>query len=191
MEFTVNGLLIELVQGDITELNTDAITNAANSSLVLGAGVAGAIYRKGGQAIQDECNTIGHCNVGKAVITTGGNLKAKHVIHAVGPRMGEGQEHAKLASAIQAVLELAEENKLGSVAIPAISTGIFGFPMKDCAVIMSQKLTDYSYEMRAYLHHVQVCLYDAVTYQIFKTAFMDTLSTIDDDKKDSTLLLDE
>lgn len=191
MQFSVNNMEIELVQGDITELDIDAITNAANSSLILGAGVAGAIYRKGGQQIQDECNAIGYCEVGNAVITTGGNLKAKHVIHAVGPRMGEGQEKEKLAKAIHAVLSISEKHHLNSVAIPAISTGIFGFPMKECASIMAQKLIDFSYEMRAHLHRVLVCLYDSVAYQIFSTAFMEALSKVDDENKDTTLLLDE
>ena len=92
MLIKINNKTLELAEGDITELNTDAIVNAANASLILGAGVAGAIRAKGGPSIQQECDEIGGCPVGGAVITGGGNLKARHVIHAVGPRKGEGDE---------------------------------------------------------------------------------------------------
>jgi O-acetyl-ADP-ribose deacetylase (regulator of RNase III) len=190
MKFIVNGLNVKLVQGDITDLTTDAITNAANSALILGGGVAGAIADKGGPSIQEECLKIGHCDVGKAVITGGGSLKARYVIHAVGPRMGEGDEHAKLASAVRSVLELAEQKKLGSVALPAISTGIFGFPMADCAQITAKQIIDYSFEKRAHLHQVVVCLYDKPAYQIFTQKFLVALSEIEDESKNGTLLLD-
>src|ERR1041385_3167732 len=106
MQTIINGVSLELVQGDITDLDVDAIVNAANSYLVLGAGVAGAIDEKGGPSIQAECDAIGQCNVGNAVITDGGDLPAKHVIHAVGPVSGEGDEEAKLASATRASLHL-------------------------------------------------------------------------------------
>ena len=99
MERKINNTLITLIEGDITEIAADAIVNAANAALQLGAGVAGAIRRKGGSGIQDECDRIGGTYVGGAVITSGGNLKAKYVIHAVGPRMGEGDEDMKLESA--------------------------------------------------------------------------------------------
>ena len=99
MELTIKNSKIKLVQGDITELSTDAIVNAANAQLILGGGVAGAIRRKGGPKIQEECNNIGGTFTGGAVITTGGELKAKNVIHAVGPRMGEGNEDEKLKNA--------------------------------------------------------------------------------------------
>src|SRR4051812_35325279 len=132
-QLTVNGVSIELTEGDITNLDLDAIVNAANSGLILGSGVAGAIRSKGGPTIQRECDAIGHCDVGSAVITGAGNLPAKHVIHAVGPRMGEGSEREKLAGATRSSLELARENGLSSIALPAISTGVFGYPIADCA----------------------------------------------------------
>ncbi|NVM46547.1 MAG: macro domain-containing protein, partial [Candidatus Lokiarchaeota archaeon] len=125
-EIKVKNSLIKLTQGDITDLATDAIVNAANAQLILGGGVAGAIRRKGGPIIQEECNKIGGTFVGGAVITTGGNLKAKHVIHAVGPRMGEGDEDNKLMNAVLNSLKLMDEHGLKSIAFPAISTGIFG-----------------------------------------------------------------
>ena len=101
MEMKVNNTVIELVQGDITDLQTDAIVNAANCQLVLGAGVAGAIRKKAGPSVQAECDKLAPIKVGQAVITTGGELKAKYVIHAVGPRMGEGAEQEKLKNQIQ------------------------------------------------------------------------------------------
>src|SRR5512141_2225886 len=114
MQTTLNGISIELVKSDITDLKVDAIVNAANSYLVLGSGVAGAIRLKGGPTIQQECYKIGHCDIGQAVITGAGTLPARFVIHAVGPRMGEGNEQASLASATRAALHLAEQQELTS-----------------------------------------------------------------------------
>lgn len=136
MKVRINRSYLELVKGDITDLEVDAIVNAADSSLKLGGGVAGAIRRKGGSIIQDECDRIGYCPVGEARITSGGNLKAKYVIHAVGPVYGEGEEDERLMNATLNSLKLAEQYKLSSLALPAISTGIFGFPKDRCADIM-------------------------------------------------------
>ncbi|MFQ5715943.1 MAG: macro domain-containing protein [Nitrospinales bacterium] len=138
MKIQVGTSAIEIVRADITESEADAIVNAANSELILGGGVAGAIRRKGGPSIQEECLAIGHCPVGGAVMTGGGRLKAKHVIHAVGPRMGEGEEEEKLRGANLNSLKRAEEKRLSSIAFPAISSGIFGFPMEACARVMLQ-----------------------------------------------------
>lgn len=167
MEVTVGHSILKLVEGDITELSTDAIVNAANSSLILGAGVAGAIRTKGGPRIQEECNRIGGCPVGGAVITTGGQLKARYVIHAVGPRMGEGAEDEKLRNATLSSLKVAEENGLQSIAIPAISTGIFGFPIERCAEIMLSAALEYlSGETR--LREVVFCLYGMEAFEVFR-----------------------
>ena len=171
MQFMVNQLQVELISDDITQLNTDAITNAANSQLVLGAGVAGAIAAAGGDSIQAECDAIGYCEVGSAVITKGGNLRARYVIHAVGPRMGEGDEHRKLASAIRATLVLAEQNQLASVALPAISTGIFGFPKNDCAQIMAEEIFFFGKTARHHLQKVVVCLYNEDDLVLFDNTF--------------------
>jgi O-acetyl-ADP-ribose deacetylase (regulator of RNase III) len=108
-EISIRNSKIRLVQGDITGLKVDAIVNAANEQLILGGGVAGAIRKKGGSSIQEECDKIGSTFVGGAVITTGGNLKAKHVIHAVGPRMGEGDEDNKLRKATYNSLKLMDD----------------------------------------------------------------------------------
>ena len=143
MKVNVGTSVLELTDGDITEMDTDAIVNAANAQLVLGGGVAGAIRRKGGPQIQAECNQIGGTFVGGAVITTAGKLKAKHVIHAVGPRMGEGDEDRKLKNATLNSLKVADENHLSSISFPAISAGIFGFPIDRCAEIMLETTMSY------------------------------------------------
>ena len=127
---------ITLKQGDITELDTDAIVNPSNTELILGAGVSGAIRAKGGDIIQEKMSKLGGCPVGGAKFTSAGKLKARYVIHAVGPRMGEGDEDAKLKSATVESMKLAADLNLLSIAFPAISTGIFGFPMDRCAKIM-------------------------------------------------------
>lgn len=168
MRIVLNGITVALVQGDITELECDAIVNAANAQLILGAGVAGAIREKGGPTIQEECLAIGHCDVGEAVITGGGTLKARYVIHAVGPRMGEGSEAGKLASAVRASLRLAEAHGLSCVALPAISTGIFGYPLESCAAVMLRVILDFTYEELHHLRQIIVCLYDAPAFDTFQ-----------------------
>lgn len=162
----INNRVIELVKGDITEMETDAIVNAANAQLILGGGVAGAIRRKGGPTIQEECNKIGGTYVGGAVITTGGNLKAKHVIHAVGPRMGEGDEDNKLKNATINSLKVADENKLKSISFPAISTGIFGYPLDRCAEIMLSETINYL-KGKTGLEKVVFCLFDQQAFNVF------------------------
>jgi len=166
MKVSINGRILELVESDITEMETDAIVNAANAQLILGGGVAGAIKRKGGPEIQKECNKTGGTFVGGAVITTGGNLKAKHVIHAVGPRMGEGNEDQKLKKATLSSLKLADQNRLKSIAFPAISTGIFGFPIQRCARIMLKTTIDYL-KGQTGLEKVVFCLFDRDSYEVF------------------------
>jgi len=167
MRKKIKNSTIELVQSDITELEADAIVNAANAALKLGGGVAGAIARKGGPRIQEECDRIGGTFVGGAVITTAGDLKAKHVIHAVGPRYGEGEEDEKLRNATLNSLKLADEHKLKSIAFPAISTGIFGFPLDRCAKIMVSITKSYL-EGETEIEKVIFCLFDAKSYQAFE-----------------------
>lgn len=175
MQRKIEDTTLELIQGDITEMETNAIVNAANSALKLGGGVAGAIARKGGPKIQEECDCIGGTFVGGAVITTGGNLKARQVIHAVGPRMGEGNEDEKLRKATLNSLKLADEHCLRSIAFPAISTGIFGFPMDRCAQIMLRTVIDYV-KGDTGLERVIFCLYDTDAFQVF-TRELESLST--------------
>jgi O-acetyl-ADP-ribose deacetylase (regulator of RNase III) len=167
MEHKIEKTTIKLYLGDITDLSLDAIVNAANSALQLGGGVAGAIRRRGGPRIQEECNKIGGTPVGTAVITTGGNLKARHVIHAVGPRYGEGDEDEKLRRATLNSLRLTDEHNLRSIAFPAISTGIFGFPLDRAARIMVHAVKEYLAGLTG-LELVIFALYDKKAYQAFE-----------------------
>jgi len=140
-EVTVSSVKLRIIQGDITKQGTDAIVNAANSSLMGGGGVDGAIHRAGGPAILEECKKIvsrqGRLPTGKAVITTGGNLKAGYVIHTVGPvwRGGDKGESELLTSAYRESLEVAAENKLSSISFPSISTGVYGYPVDQAAAL--------------------------------------------------------
>ena len=140
---------IELIKSDITKLTMDAIVNAANSGLTDGAGVNGAIHRAGGAVISEECRKIiatqGSCPTGEAVITKGGNLPARFVIHTVGPVWygGHHDEAEKLASCYKNSLKLAVENKLSTIAFPNISTGIFGYPKKDAAEVAVKAVKEF------------------------------------------------
>ncbi len=167
MKANIGNRMLELIEGDITKMQTDAIVNAANAHLTLGGGVAGAIRRMGGPDIQKECNKIGGTYVGGAVITTGGNLKAKYVIHAVGPRMGEPNEDEKLQNATINSLKLADEHQLKSISFPAISTGIFGFPIQRCAEIMLRNTIEYL-KGETSLSKVVFCLYGQGSYKVFE-----------------------
>ncbi len=163
----MNGTVLELIEGDITELEVEAIVNAANEKLELGAGVAGAIRDRGGPTIQAECKRIGGTAVGSAVITGAGDLDAKHVIHAVGPKMGEGDEDRKLSSAVRSALALADRHGLKSIALPAISTGVYGFPVNRCARITLTEIHRYL-QGGTKLERVVVCLFGAEAFTTFR-----------------------
>lgn len=163
----LNGTQLELVEADITELDVDAIVNPANEDLKLGSGVAGAIRKKGGESIQKECDRIGGTPVGTAVITGAGELPQRHVIHAVGPKMGEGEEDRKLASAVRSSLALADRHDLKSIAVPAISTGNFGFPVNRCARVTLTEIHRYL-QGGTKLERVAVCLFDRDTFSTFR-----------------------
>ena len=166
--------MISLVKGDITKIKVDAIVNAANSSLMGGGGVDGAIHRAGGTAILDECKKIiakqGSCKTGEAVITTAGNLPAKYVIHTVGPvwNGGKKNEAGLLASCYQNSLKLSVEHKLSSIAFPNISTGIYGYPKKEAAHVavrsVAEYLEDQSFKMRVHF----VC-FDEENFQWYRS----------------------
>ncbi len=160
---------IRLVSTDLTERDVDAIVNAANSNLQHGGGVAGAIVRKGGQVIQDESDKIGFVPVGNAAITTAGTLKARYVIHTVGPRMGEGDEDNKLKRAINSVLVLATKKKLKSISVPAISAGTFGFPKDRCAkILVSETAAFLKNTPASSLDIVEFCIFDKEALGFFK-----------------------
>lgn len=169
----INGTLFSIIQGDVTELDTDAIVNAANSELQLGAGVAGAILSKGGSSIQAECDKIGHCPLGEAVITGAGKLTAKHVIHAVGPRYGIDPEPEKnLKSAIRKSIELADKKGLSSIGLPAVSTGIYGYPLEDAARAIIESIIDTLNDGTG-LDEVILCLFSEKDYGIFARSLAD------------------
>ncbi|NWF75776.1 MAG: macro domain-containing protein [Nitrospirae bacterium] len=171
-EKKIEGKLLRLVLGDITERDVDAIVNAANSYLQHGGGVAGAIVKKGGHIIQEESDRIGFVPVGNAAITSAGRLPAKYVIHAVGPRMGEGDEDNKLKEAIINSLQLADKKGIKSISMPAISSGIFGFPKDRCAMILVRTALDYIRKNpRSCLTLIEFCIFDEVTAKYFKSEF--------------------
>ncbi len=145
MKMQIGHGTIEVVQGDITKESVDAIVNAANSGLRGGGGVDGAIHRAGGPAIMDECRKLGGCDTGDAKVTTGGNLPAKHVIHAVGPvyRDGKHGEPELLASCYRRSLEVAAENGARTVAFPAISCGVYGYPIPEAARIAVDTVSEF------------------------------------------------
>ena len=130
------GETIVLMEGDLTEMETDAIVNAANNDLRHGGGVAGAILRKGGKIIQEESDAIGSIPVGGAAVTSGGNLKARYVIHAASMELGGRTSAQDLRSSTAHSLRIAAQMGVKTIAFPAVGTGIAGFPMKDCAEIM-------------------------------------------------------
>lgn len=164
---------IELVQGDITKVKADAIVNAANTSLLGGGGVDGAIHRAGGKAILEECVKIrdrqGGCKTGEAVITTAGNLPAKYVIHTVGPVYNDGKhgEDELLASAYLNSLKLATENQVITLAFPNISTGIYHFPKEKAAAIAIKTVKDYLVDHFIVQQVIFVC-FDDENYSIYK-----------------------
>ncbi|MDH5638439.1 MAG: macro domain-containing protein [Nitrospinota bacterium] len=160
---------ITLLQGDITALDTDAIVNPSNTSLYLGAGVSGAIRAKGGDEIQTEMDKLGGCEVGGAKATGAGKLKARYVIHAVGPRMGEGDEDAKLKNATVESMKRASELGLMSIAFPAISTGIFGYPVDRCAKVMIGAVMDlFDSGQAGGVMKVVFCLWGDEAYETFQ-----------------------
>lgn len=167
ISLTLEETQLDIIEGDITELDTDAIVNPANEELKLGGGVAGAIREKGGPSIQEECDRIGHTPVGQAVMTVAGDLPTKHVIHSVGPRMGEGDEDRKLSSAVRSALALADRHGLKSIALPAISTGTFGFPMDRAARITLTEVHRYL-QGGTKLERVVVVLHDDDAFQTFR-----------------------
>lgn len=172
LEKKVNHTTLRLVSADLTEREVDAIVNAANTHLQHGGGVAGAIVRKGGQIIQDESNVIGYVPVGKAAITGAGSLKARFVIHAVGPRMGEGDEDAKLGKAVASVLALATDKGLKSISMPAISAGIFGFPKDRCArILVAGSVGFLKSNPGTSLELVEFCIFDKEAFEYFKAEF--------------------
>ena len=173
---TINQVKLRIIQGDITQQSTDAIVNAANPSLMGGGGVDGAIHRAGGPAILDECKQIvarqGRLPTGKAVMTTGGNLKAKYVIHTVGPiwHGGNKGEPELLASAYQESLKLATENNLNSISFPSISTGAYGYPVSQASKVAIDAVITFLSQSTTPLREVVFVLFDSQTLGAYSSA---------------------
>lgn len=176
MEIILDGTTISLIRGDITREDTDAIVNAANSRLAGGGGVDGAIHAAGGPAIMEECRKIGSCPTGTAVITTGGRLKAKFVIHTVGPiyRDGKHGEPRLLESAYRSSLQLAFERGLKSVAFPSISTGVYGYPVEEAASIALSTVIDFVKKNKG-LELVRFNLFSDRDLSVYKSALSSLL----------------
>ncbi len=180
-EVMVNQARLAIIQGDITKQSTDAIVNAANPTLMGGGGVDGAIHRAGGKAILEECKQIvsrqGWLATGKAVITTGGNLPAKHVIHTVGPiwHGGNEGEAALLESAYRESLKLAAVHELTSVSFPSISTGAYGYPVVEAARVATRAVASFLTKQATSLEKVVFVLFDSRTYQAYASALEEVI----------------
>ncbi len=176
MQVKVGESTLELVEGDITRQDTDAIVNAANTTLLGGGGVDGAIHRAGGPKILAECRQIGGCPTGEARLTTGGDLKARYVIHTVGPvYKGGGRREAELlASCYRESLKLAASKGLASVAFPSISTGAYSYPLDAAARIALQTVLDYLTGQEE-IKLVRFVLFGAAAYEAYEKALRDLL----------------
>ena len=178
MKATVQESNLEVVQGDITQQETEAIGNAANSALAGGGGVDGAIHRAGGPSIMSELRSrYKGCPTGSAVITGGGNLKAKYVIHAVGPRYSGSPKDAELlSSAYRKSLELCSENKISSIAFPSISTGVYGYPVEEASRIALKAVMDYLKD-HPEIQLVRFVLFDSKTYSVYEDALKELMKS--------------
>jgi len=179
MEAKIGKATLELLPGDITEQDTDAIVNAANRSLLGGGGVDGAIHRAAGPQLLAECRTLGGCQTGEAKITKGYRLKAKHVIHTVGPIYhSEGKRAPELlASCYRRSLEVASENKLKSLAFPSISTGAYGYPLKEAAPLALKTVVDYL-KSHSDIQLVRFVLFGQEAYEAYERALKNVLKEI-------------
>ena len=179
MQAKIGKATLELLQGDITEQDTDAIVNAANRSLLGGGGVDGAIHRVAGPQLLAECRTLGGCQTGEAKITKGYRLKAKHVIHTVGPIYhSEGKRAPELlASCYRRSLEVASENKLKSLAFPSISTGAYGYPLKEAAPLALKTIVDYL-KSHSDMQLVRFVLFGQEAYEAYEKALKNVLKEI-------------
>ena len=171
MKVKINNSILELVEGDITKEETEAIVNAANSGLRGGGGVDGAIHRAGGPQIMEECRKIGGCPTGNAVITSGGRLKAKYVIHAVGPiyQGGENGEAKLLIGAYQNSLMRASENRVRSMSFPSLSTGAYGYPFDEAAPVALKTVIEYL-KMNDEIEHIRFVLFGPEAYRAYESA---------------------
>jgi O-acetyl-ADP-ribose deacetylase len=184
MEITIGKCKLSVIQGDITKQNTEAIVNAANSALMGGGGVDGAIHRAGGQKILEESkqiiSQIGRLPAGKAVITTGGKLPAKYVIHTVGPvwQGGSGDEAQLLSSAYRESLRVAEIHELKSISFPSISTGAYGYPVEEAAKVAVQTVISFLKGEAISTEEVVFVLFDGLTYESYVMALTEATKPV-------------
>ena len=161
---------IQVVQGDITKLDCDGIVNAANRSLLGGGGVDGAIHRAAGPELLAECRTLHGCRTGEAKITKGYRLRAKYIIHTVGPiYSGTAEDAAQLADCYRNSLDLAKEHDVHSIAFPAISTGVYGYPLEDATEIAVKTVAQWLEAHADYAMQVMFCCFDARTERVYQT----------------------
>jgi O-acetyl-ADP-ribose deacetylase (regulator of RNase III) len=174
MQVKVGQAVLELVEGDITRQDTEALVNAANEQLRVGGGVDGAINRAGGSKIQEEARKIGHCPTGQAVITTGGDLQAKYVIHTVGPIYQDGRqgEAELLASAYRESLKIASARGIKSLAFPSLSTGVYGYPIPDAARVALQTVKEYLAQ-HPEIELVRFVLFGKPTFEAYAAALQE------------------
>ena len=177
MKATIHQSTLEVVQGDITHQDTEAIGNAANSALAGGGGVDGAIHRAGGPSLMSELKAkYNGCPTGSAVVTGGGNLKAKYVIHAVGPRYsGSPKDPERLSGAYRKSLELCTQHKISSIAFPSISTGIYGYPVEEASRIALKTVTDYLKD-HPEIKLVRFVLFDSRTFDVYQESLRETVN---------------
>lgn len=167
MKAKVNKITITLVLGEILTLDVDAVVNATDTMLTLPP----IIIEHAGAQVVEACQRIGWCDVGAAVLTSGGNLSQPWLIHTAGPRWGEGSERGKLARTVRSVLQLAEEHDITSVALPPISTGTLGYPLENCATTILSEIIDYTFEPLHHLRTITICLDTDLAFGIFETEF--------------------
>jgi O-acetyl-ADP-ribose deacetylase (regulator of RNase III) len=176
MKAKVNKVTIQVIQEDILSLSVKCLVNGTDPNLALPP----ALALKAGPSVQQACEAIGWCEIGSAVITTAGKLQFDSIIHAVGPRWGEGSERGKLANVTLACLRLAEHHRLRSIVFPAISTGALGYPIENCAKTMLSQIIDFTFENLKHLRTVLICLDNVGTYRIFHNEFSEQVKELKD-----------
>ena len=174
MKAQVNKVSIQVVPDDLLSLTAEGIVVSTDVNLT----VSPVLSAKAGPTVQRECIQIGWCEVGSAVVTGAGNLYAEKIIHAVGPRWGEGSERGKLANVVLESLRLAEQQRLRSLAIPPISTGALGYPLENCAKTMLAQIVDYTFENLKHLRQIIICVDTALAFDVFRREFAEQLNEL-------------
>lgn len=174
MKVKVNKVTIQVIQDDILSLGLNSFVHSTDPNLHLSP----ALLIKAGLSVQETCNNIGWCDIGDAVITDAGDLSFEKIIHVVGPRWGEGSERGKLANATLACLRLAEENRLRSIAFPAISTGVLGYPLENCAHTMITQIIDFTFDNPRFLKLIVLCLDNTTAFTIFKNELQEQIEDL-------------